>query len=555
MFARIKRTGGHEYVQIVENHRQDGRVRQTVIATLGRRDLLQSDDSLEALMASLARLTQHAIVVAEGMPEGRLGVNTWRIGGPLVFQRLWEETGCQEIIQNLLATRSFEFPLERILFATVLQRIFDPGSDRACTQWIQGYRIPGLEGAQLHHWYRAMGWLGELLPSTAQHGALPFGPRTTKDLIEEALFQRGRDLLTEIEVAFFDTTTLFFEGEGGCAIGARGHNKDGHPELKQMIVGVVMDSQGNPLCCEMWPGNTTDVTTLIPIVDRLRSKFCVRSFCIVADRGMISEQTINDLEDRKLEYILGARMRRSSEVNEQVLSRPGRYRVVHPEPKTAEDPSGLQVKEVWVDDHRYVVCLNPDQAKRDAAVREAILESLTKALTAGEKSLVGNRGYRRYLRSSGQSFAIDEEKVAEEKRYDGKWVLRTNTEIPAAEVALRYKQLWTVEALFRTMKSFLETRPIFHKVDETICGHVFCSFLALKLMTELRHRLEAKQEDVEWGRALKDLEVLDETELVQDGKRFLLRSGLKGDAGKLFQAAGVRIPPTIRVLSSGGAET
>jgi transposase len=552
MFARIKRSGGHEYVQIVENHRQDGRVRQTVIATLGRRDLLQAGDGLESLMASLARLTQHAILVAEGLPEDRLGVSTWRIGGPLVFQRLWEETGCQEIIQELLGRRNFEFPLERILFASVLQRIFEPGSDRACTQWLQGYRIPGLQGAQLHHWYRAMGWLGEALPPTAQRGALPFGPRTTKDLIEEALFQRGRDLLTEIDVAFFDTTTLFFEGEGGDSVGARGHNKDGHPELKQMIVGVVMDSQGNPLCCEMWPGNTSDVTTLVPIADRLRRKFHVRNFCIVADRGMISEKTIADLEARGLEYILGARMRSTSEVKDQVLSRAGRYQIVHSSPETAEDPSGLQVKEVWVDDHRYVVCRNPDQAKRDEAVRAAILESLEKALTAGEKSLVGNRGYRRYLRSAGQSFAIDEGKVAEEKRYDGKWVLRTNTTLPSEEVALRYKQLWTVEALFRTMKSVLDTRPIFHKVDETICGHVFCSFLALKLMTELRHRLEAKHVELEWGRALEDLEVLAETELVQDDKRFLLRSALRGDAGKLFQATGVRIPPTIRLLSPGG---
>lgn len=550
MFARIKRTGGYEYVQIVENHRQDGRVRQTVLATLGRRDQLQADGSLESLMASLARFAQRAVLITEDLPEGRLGIDTWKIGGPLVFQRLWEETGCQEVINDLLAKRNFEFPLERVLFATVLQRIFDPGSDRACTHWIQGYRLPGIQEAQLHHWYRAMGWLGEALPPSSQRGALPFGPRTTKDLIEEALFQRGRDLLTEIDVAFFDTTTLFFEGEGGDSIGARGHNKDGHPELKQMVVGVVMDSMGNPLCCEMWPGNTADSTTLVPIVDRLRNKFQVRSFCIVADRGMISAPTIEALEERKLEYILGARMRRTSEVNEDVLSRPGRYRVIHPSPQSSEDPSALQVKEVWVGDHRYVVCRNPEQARRDAAVREAILESLSKALAAGEKSLVGNRGYRRYLRSSGRAFAIDEQKVTEEKRYDGKWVLRTNTTYPPEEVALRYKQLWMVEALFRTMKSFLDTRPIYHKVDETICGHVFCSFLALKLMTELQHRLEAKKAEIEWGRALKDLDALAEVDLVQDGKRFLLRSPIKGDAGRLFQAAGVAVPPTIRFSPS-----
>ncbi|NLI79587.1 MAG: transposase, partial [Candidatus Riflebacteria bacterium] len=358
----------------------------------------------------------------------------------------------------------------------------------------------------------------------------------------------------EVGVVFFDTTTLFFEGEGGDTLGLRGHNKDGHPELNQMVVGVVMDSQGNPLCCEMWPGNTADVSSLVPIVDRLRQKFAVRSFCIVADRGMISQPTIEELEERGLEYILGARLRTTTEVKEEVLGRAGRYRVVHPEPETADDPSALQVKEVRVDDRRYVVCLNPEQARRDAASRETIIDSLRKALKQGDKSLVGNKGYRRFLRPTGKTFAIDEDKAREEERYDGKWVLRTNTSLSAEEVALKYKQLWMVESIFRTMKSVLDTRPIYHKMDETICGHVFCSFLALKLMTELRRRLEKRKSQVEWKAAMADLDALTEVELTHEGRQFLLRSTPQGATGKLFQAAGVAMPPTLRFLGPGEAE-
>ncbi len=555
MFARTKKSAGYEYVQLVENRREDGKVRQTVLATLGRLDQLQASGHLDSLLASLSRFAKKALLLSTELRQDSLEVEHRKIGGPLVFQRLWEETGCQEIIAGLLVNRDFEFPLERILFATVLHRIFAPGSDRSCFHWIPGYLLPGLETAHLHHWYRAMAWLGESLSQAQQGGATPFAPRCTKDLIEEALFQRNRDLLTEVDVAFFDTTTLFFEGEGGDTLGQRGHNKDGHPELKQMIVGVAMDSRGNPLCCEMWPGNTTDVTSLIPIVDRLRQKFAVRSFCIVADRGMISQDTIDDLEERKLEYILGARLRSTSEVKEDVLGRAGRYRVVHPEPLETDDPSALQVKEVWVDERRYIVCQNPEQARRDAATRQAILDSLRDALRKGDKSLVGNKGYRRYLRPTGKVFAIDEEKAREEERYDGKWVLRTNTGLSPEEVALKYKQLWMVEAIFRTMKSVLDTRPIFHKVDETICGHVFCSFLALKLMTELRRRLEQRKTKVEWKAALADLDSLTEVELSHEGKRFLLRSTTKGDTGKIFQAAGVAIPPTLRFLEGETHET
>src|SRR5919198_2048933 len=139
------------------------------------------------------------------------------------------------------------------------------------------------------------------------------------------------------------------------------------------------------------------------------------------------------------------------------------------------DPTPLKVKEVWVEGRRYVVCLNEDQVTKDAADREAIVAALREQLKRGDKSLIGNRGYRKYLQSQGKRFTIDEKKLLKEARYDGKWVLRTNTDLPAAEIALKYKQLWMVEEIFRSAKSWLQTRPIFHKCDETIRGHVFCS--------------------------------------------------------------------------------
>ena len=161
MFARTKKSAGLEYLQLVENRREDGKVRQTVIATLGRLDQLQASGHLDSLLASLSRFAKKAMLLSTEIRQDSLEVESRKIGGPLVFQRLWEETGCQEIIAGLLANREFEFPLERILFATVLHRIFAPGSDRSCFHWVPGYLLPGLETAELHHWYRAMAWLGE----------------------------------------------------------------------------------------------------------------------------------------------------------------------------------------------------------------------------------------------------------------------------------------------------------------------------------------------------------------------------------------------------------
>jgi hypothetical protein len=493
MFFRTKTSGTRSYLQIVENRWEDGRPRQRVIATLGRLDLLQQTGQLDALLVSGARLAQ-SVLLLSAHAKGQLPtITTRRIGPALIVERLWQQTGCRHVIEQLLKGRHFEFDVERAIFLTVLHRLFASGSDRAADKWRTDYQIEGGDGLQLHHLDRAMAWLGEELPKDQQKDKTPFAPRCIKDRIEEGVFGHRRDLFSGLQLVFFDTTSIYFEGEGGQDIGQRGFSKDHRPDLYQMVVGAVLDGQGRPICCELWPGNTTDVTTLIPVADRLRSRFGIGRVCIVADRGMISKETIQALEQDKRgwQYILGARMRSQNEVKDEVLSRAGRYRVVHPSRVESDDPSPLKVKEVWVDDRRYVVCLNDDEARKDAADREAIVAALREQLRNGDKSLVGNKGYRRYLGGGGSDhFQVDEAKIAEDARYDGKWVLRTNTELDTAEVALQYKRLWTVEHWFRSCKSLLQTRPIYHKCDETIRGHVFCSFLALVLRQELQARLQ-----------------------------------------------------------------
>jgi hypothetical protein len=558
MFFRTKSSGSRTYLQVVENRWEGGRSRQRVVATLGRLDQLQASGQLDALLVSGARLARSVLLLSEHA-QGRLPTISIRhIGPALVFQRLWQLTGCQHVFEQLLKGRRFEFPIERAIFLTVLHRLFNPGSDRAADKWKESYQIDGCEDLQLHHLYRAMGWLGDELPRKEQADKTPFAPRCNKDLIEEALFARRRDLFTQLQLVFFDTTSIYFEGQGGETIGQRGYSKDHRPDLKQMIVGAVLDGQGRPICCELWPGNTADVTTLIPVVDRLRSRFGVSKVCIVADRGMISKETIEELEkqERGWQYILGARMRSQNEVKDEVLSRAGRYRLVHPQRTTSEDPAPLKVKEVWVEGRRYIVCRNDDEARKDAADREAIVASLREKLATGEKSLVGNKGYRRYLSSTGPDhFQIDEAKIEEEARYDGKWVLRTNMDLDTAEVALQYKRLWMVEAWFRSTKSLLQTRPIYHKCDETIRGHVFCSFLALVLRQELEARLAKDGHDFEWADVIQDLDRLQMVEVEQDGKRFLLRSEVQGTCGTVFKAAGVAVPPTVQQATPDPAAT
>jgi hypothetical protein len=555
MYFRQKNSGQRRYLQIVEGYREGNAVRQRVIATLGRLDDLQQKGRLDGLLASGSKFAEH-IAVFGAHKKGELqSVTSERIGPGMVFERLWQQTGIADCLHTLLAERRFRFDVERAVFLTVVHRLVDPGSDRAAEKWRRDFRLEDTETLDLHQLYRAMAWLGSPLPQDEQDARTPFAPRCTKDLIEEGLFERRRDLFSQMVLAFFDTTSLYFEGQGGRRLGRHGKSKDHRPDLRQMVLGLVLDKEGRPVCCELWPGNTTDVTTLLPVVARLRKRFRISKVCVVADRGMISNKTIAELEKQGLEYILGARMRAQKEVNQDVLNRAGDYEEVYPPRTNSKDPSPLRVKEVYVEDRRYVVCFNEEQERKDAADRKNIVEALRKQLVRGDKSLVGNKGYRKYLKSSGSGFAIDEDKVAEEARLDGKWVLRTNAKEPTKEVSLTYKQLWMVEALFRSVKSLLETRPIYHKCDETIRGHVFCSFLALLLMRELQDRMAARGwKKAEWADVLRDLGELSQTTVeTHDGKRFLIRSEAKGWCGKTFQATGVAMPPTMTQLPNAEA--
>lgn len=546
MFFRQKPSGPYRYIQIVENQREGGKVRQRTLMTVGRLDVLQASGQMDALIRSGMRFCEKLAVIDAA--ENGTGGTTLRIGPDLVFGRLWDQLGIQAELQALLKNRRFGFDVERAVYLTVLHRLCVSGSDRAAEKWRRDYRIPGAESLELHQLYRAMAFLGDELPVSEQEGRTPFSPRCTKDLIEERLFARRRDLFTDLQLVFLDTTSIYFEGEG-TGIGKHGKSKDHRPDLKQMVVAAVLDGEGTPVCCELWPGNTADVKSLLPIVKRLRKRFGIGEVCIVADRGMISKETIAELEDSDTnwKYILGARMRRQKEVRDQVLGRAGAYKEVMPERINAKDPAPLKVKEVWEEDRRYVVCLNEEQRRKDAFDRKAIVEHLREQLKRGEKSLVGNKGYRKYLSVKGKErFAIDEKKIKAEARYDGKWVLRTNLDLPAEEIALKYKQLWMVEDIFRTMKSIIDTRPIYHKCTETIRGHVFCSFLALCLRKELADRLAAKGSKLEWSDIVRDLTELQEMHTVFSGKPFILRSQLKGCSHKVLQAAGVAAPPTVR---------
>ena len=372
MFVRVKNVGPYQYLQIAQNRREGKRVKQSVIATLGRLDKLTASGAIDQLLRSAARFAERVMVLSQHSRDAhdRPDANVVSIGPALIFERLWRETGCQEVVRKLLATRHHHFDVERAVFMTVLHRLMVSGSDRSALQWRRDQAIDGAEALELQHLYRAMGWLGEALGEREPDAP---SPRRVKDLIEEELFARRRDLFTSLDLVFFDTTSLFFTGNGGDTLGQYAKSKDHRSDCKQMVLGMVIDGDGIPVCSEMWPGNTTDVTTLDQVAQRLQSRFGVRRVCLVADAGMISKKMIAAVEARGWFYILGARLRRTKEVRDVVLSDTGAFDTVEVA-RQRPDPMELQVKEVTVHDTPCKGTVKePDKPRRYPCVKSSAM--------------------------------------------------------------------------------------------------------------------------------------------------------------------------------------
>jgi transposase len=290
------------------------------------------------------------------------------------------------------------------------------------------------ERPELHHLYRSLDVLAD-----------------AKDDLEVRLHHRVRDLFhQQLDLVLYDTTSTYFQAPEEDALRRRGHSKDKRPDLPQAVLGLLLSGDGLPIGHELFPGNSYDGNTVPAVLDRLKERFQLRWLIFVGDRGMVSEKNLDALDDAGYDWIVGVRLRTRPQLADILFSEPAPFEPVG---------ENLEVKEVWVEDRRYIVCYNPDQARRDDARRQAVVDRLEARLEqSGVKGLVTRPGFLRFLRVTGEEAVIDLDKV---------------------ELAQAYKSLWGVERAFRTLKSPLELRPVRHWTESRIRGHVVVCFLCI----------------------------------------------------------------------------
>ncbi len=553
MFVKIRRRkhahGTYEYVDIVENRRVGGKVERITLGTLGRRDQLPPH-KIDGLIEHLRKLAS---------PEGRRGVRLGelrmkqtRLYGPvLAAHQLWQELDLPRLLRQLLRP-GLGLPIEEALFRMVANRLCDPQSKLALSDWQRRVEWPGASGdPDYHHFLRAM---DRLLPHRRS--------------IEDQLFFRVTELFSlPLSLVFYDVTSTYFDGDGVCELADYGHSSDHREDRAQVVVGLAVTQEGLPITHQVFRGNTVDVTTLAPISQELRQRFGLTEPVIVGDRGMFSAANVQALEQQGFKYVLSLRSREQQRF-EEALAAADRAGLPRPKDLAAER-TYVEVK--LEPDRRYVVVYSALRAEHDDEVRTRRIRRAGEELQVlrrrapkehlSERALVERATrilvqhkaakYFTYQAGAGAfTFSLRREVVREERRRDGVFVLQTNhAQLTPAGIVQSYLQLQEVERAFRVVKTLLKLRPIYHWRQRRVEAHIFIVFLAFLLAKVLEQKLRRAGLDLSITKALDHLEQLQAVEHTWEDNAVVVQATQPdGLTTKILAALGIRLTnPVLRV--------
>ena len=521
------------YVQLAHNVRdpQSGFARAQVLYTFGRSDSLDVG-AIRRLVRSLCRfISPEEALEAQGSKALRF-IKSAPLGGAYLLRQIWERLGLETVLAKALKGRDFIFAVEWAVFAMVANRALAPDSKRGVEDWVsEDVALGNPEPISLQHLYRAMDFLLE-----------------HEESIQKEVFFATADLLNlEVDLLFFDTTTTYAECEEEDALRRYGHSKDSRPDRPQIVIGLAVTKEGLPVRCWVLPGNTADMATVERVKSDLRGWKLSR--CVwVMDRGMSSEENRVILQKAGGHYILGEKLRDSQAAHKEALSFQGRYQKVR---------ENLEVKEIVVGEgerrRRFVLVYNPEQAKKDKATREKTLQRIEATIlalgdpeTASHKksvcALLSHRSMGRYIRQTKTGkLRINQAKVQEEESLDGKYLLSSSDDTLSPEdIALGYKQLMEVERAFRTLKTTLDLRPLYHRKEERIRAHVLLCYLSLLLV-----RIAEHETGETWDRIRPIMDRCHLGEFSSKDGRILQRTELTSEQRNILKQMKIAHPPAV----------
>ena len=538
-----------QYHQLAHNERHPltGKPVARIIHSFGRADELDRDD-LVRLCQSIARVCGVQVIDpladsqdsgvpdALGLPEDLKLMRTLAFGTPLVIEALWEQLGMGDVFRDILKARKLKVPYERALLAMVANRLCEPESKLGVwDRWLSKMYLPSAKNLKLEQMYEAMDLFHE-------HAAE----------VEKHIFFQTADLFNlQVDLIFYDTTTAAFsidQEDEDDGFRKFGYAKEGGWG-PQVVVALAVTREGLPVRSWVFPGNTTDVTTVEKVRGDLRGWDLGRAI-FVADSGMNAIENREELSRACGKYLLATRMASVAEIKRDVLGKRGRYTVIR---------DNLQAKEVIVGDgerrRRYILCYNPNEAERQRKHREQIVALLEKELESHPEpkataqwaiELLASRRFKRYLTiSKSNKIRIDRGAIREAEKYDGKWVLETNDDtISLEDAACGYKGLMVIERCFRSLKrTQIKMSPMFHWVSRRIETHVKICVLAL-----LIERVAELRCGRPWSRIRHSLEQLQISHFLTNGYSFYRRNEIPADSRNILKKLKIPTPKLVHAV-------
>ena len=542
MYIRTTTNGkGVAYYHLVESYRDHGKVKQRTLLSLGKVE----DGKLEQLAEAISRHTDKISVfnLAKDVDIS----DTYILGPLLILERMINTLGLSDCLSMLQRKhKKLEFDFKKVIFTQICSRFVKPVSKLALyDNWISRM-YPGMieHDTAIQHIYRSLDLLHK-----------------HKEEIEKYLFSYGKNLFDiNVDVVLYDLTTLRFESTRTDMGDLRqfGYSKEMRSDCTQVVLGLLTDTEGIPLCFEVHPGNTFEGKTLDGIVDRISEKLVIRRFIFVADRGLFSMTNLEHIKKRSGEFIVGLKMG----VLKQHIQK-GFYDLEQFTWLNNE----LAIYETSFGDDRCIITWSRVRAERDRKSRDEVIERITATLVSAKpvsKRFITNSAYKKYILVKKESeCALNQEAINNEKKKDGFFGIITNVKVnamSAAEIVSNYKELWRIEDAFGEMKGTLKSRPMFHWTDHRIIGHLMLCFLShfceahlTKLLrkSELSQSSKAIDNGIIKKRSLTVKAAMDELNQVMavpvrvKRETIWLRTDIPPNACKLFKAIGMPIPPKI----------
>jgi len=532
MFIKVTKSGNYKYCQVVESHREGGKVKHKVLFNLGRLDEIEGNPSFANLGWRLLELSKAKKAAnLEDISEAEL--LNW---GWIAYRRLWEKFKLPHILKKVAAGRKISYDLEKTSFLMAASHLLCPKSKLGI--YDSQDRYIGLEKIGLNEIYRSLDILAE-----------------RKTEIEDRLFDVNINLFNmSVDVVFYDVTTFSFSSVKADSLKDFGFSKEGKPGKVQVVLGLLIDCWGRPVGYNLFPGNTIDSKTLGKALDSLEGRFGIRKVIVVADRGINSKANLKAIADRGYEYIFSYKLKSGPQNIKDMLNRESFT-------ATGEGEDALSYKVVGYkntvkegkEEHtlaeRLILTYSKKRAKKDEADRMRAVEKAEALLGDNAKiKAQAKRGYRKYLKdiNDNSSWVLDRARIEQESKYDGYYAIETNKlDIRASEAIEAYHNLWRIEQSFRIMKSTLEVKPIFHWTEKRIKGHFVICFLSFMLERELEFRLRKEGIPFSAEKIKESLNTLNFAKVDIEGKTYLIKTKAAGLAGKILRLLKIKQPKNI----------